>query len=418
MVIDAAKGVEERTIKLMEVCRLRTTPIMTFVNKLDRDSRDPLELLDEVETVLKIQCAPVTWPIGSGAHFRGVYHLVHDRIHFFSAQHGGRIATGEVVNGLDSPDLDARIGSQADELREQVELVRGASTAFDVQAYLAGRQTPVFFGSAINNFGIDELLDAFVEHAPAPMARDAEERTVEPREQKFSGFVFKVQANMDPQHHDRIAFLRVTSGQYRKGMKLRQVRTGKDLQIANAITFMARDREQADGACAGDIIGLHNHGTIRIGDTFSEGEPLKFQGIPNFAPELFRRVLLKDPLRMKALNKGLDQLSEEGATQVFRPLMGNDVILGAVGMLQFDVVAYRLKSEYGVESAYEPVDVNTARWVACAQTKMLEDFRRKNEMRLALDSSGALTYLAPSRVNLNLAQERWPDVAFHATREH
>jgi peptide chain release factor 3 len=323
MVIDAAKGVEERTIKLMEVCRLRTTPIMSFINKLDRDSRDPLELLDEIETVLGIECAPVTWPIGSGKHFRGVYHLVHDRVHFFSAQHSGRIATGAVVQGLHDPQLEERIGASARELREQVELVRGASNPFDVEAYLAGRQTPVFFGSAINNFGIDELLESFVEHAPPPRPRAAAQRMVEAGEDRFSGFVFKVQANMDPQHHDRVAFLRVTSGHYRKGMKVRQVRTGRDVQIANAITFMAREREQADEAYAGDIIGLHNHGTIRIGDTFTEGEELKFQGIPNFAPELFRRVLLKDPLRMKALHKGLDQLSEEGATQVFRPLASN-----------------------------------------------------------------------------------------------
>ncbi|MFT5445540.1 MAG: peptide chain release factor 3 [Gammaproteobacteria bacterium] len=418
MVIDAGKGVEERTIKLMEVCRLRATPIMTFVNKLDRDSRDPLELLDEIESVLQIECAPVTWPIGSGKHFQGVYHLLEDSVHFFSAQHGGRITSGETINGLNNPALDALIGTQADELREQVELVRGASNPFDRQAYLAGRQTPVFFGSAINNFGIDELLDEFVEHAPSPMPRVAEQRTVRADEEKFSGFVFKVQANMDPQHHDRIAFLRITSGRYRKGMKLRHVRTGKDMQIANAITFMARDRETAEDAYAGDIIGLHNHGTIRIGDTFSEGEVLKYQGIPNFAPELFRRVLLKDPLRMKALNKGLDQLSEEGATQVFRPLTGNEIILGAVGVLQFDVVAYRLQNEYGVESAFEGVSINTARWVDCADAKMLEDFRRKNEAKLALDSSGALSYLASSRVNLNLAQERWPDVEFHATREH
>jgi len=417
MVIDAARGVEERTVKLMEVCRLRTTPIMTFVNKLDRDSRDPLELLDEVETVLKIRCAPLTWPIGSGKHFRGVYHLLHDRVHFFSARHGGRIATGEMVHGLHDPALDARLGEQAAELREQVELVRGASDAFDPGAYLAGEQTPVFFGSAINNFGVDELLDAFVEHAPAPSARAAVERSVEPREEKFSGFVFKVQANMDPQHHDRIAFVRVTSGRYRKGMRIRQVRTGKDLQVANAITFMAREREHADDACAGDVIGLHNHGTIRIGDTFTEGEALRFQGIPNFAPELFRRVLLEDPLRMKALNKGLDQLSEEGATQVFRPLAGNEVILGAVGVLQFDVVAHRLKTEYGVNSAYEAVDVHTARWIECADARKLEEFRRKNEQRLAVDSSGALAYLAPSRVNLALAEERWPEVSFHATRE-
>jgi peptide chain release factor 3 len=327
------------------------------------------------------------------------------------------VASGEVVEGLDNPALDARIGTQAEELREQVELVRGASHPFDLEAYLAGEQTPVFFGSAINNFGVDELLDSFVEFAPAPRARDAEERTVAADETKFSGFVFKVQANMDPNHHDRVAFLRVTSGRYRKGMRLRQVRTGKIVQISNAITFMAQEREAAEDAYAGDILGLHNHGTIRIGDTFTEGESLKFQGIPNFAPELFRRVLLKDPLRMKALNKGLDQLSEEGATQVFRPLLGNEVILGAVGALQFDVVAYRLKNEYGVESAYDPVEVTTARWIECDDAKMLEEFRRKNEARLAVDSSGALTYLAPSRVNLGLTEERWPGVRFTATRE-
>jgi peptide chain release factor 3 len=339
-------------------------------------------------------------------------------VHLFSAQHGGRIATGDVIQGLDNPELDARLEEQAGELREQVGLVRGASEPFDLESYLAGIQTPVFFGSAINNFGIDELLESFSRFAPAPAAHSADERVVQPHETPFTGFVFKVQANMDPQHHDRIAFVRITSGQYRKGMKLRQVRTGKDLQVANAITFMAQDREQAENAFAGDIIGLHNHGTIRIGDTFTEGEALKFQGIPNFAPELFRRVLLKDPLRMKALNKGLDQLSEEGATQVFRPLLSNEVILGAVGVLQFEVVAYRLKHEYGVDSAFEGVDVNTARWIACADAKMLEDFRRKNEPRLALDSSGALAYLAPSRINLNLAQERWPEVQFSATREH
>ena len=418
MVIDAARGVEERTIKLMEVCRLRDTPIMTFVNKLDRDGRDPLELLDEVETVLKIACAPITWPIGSGTHFRGVYHLVQDQVHFFSAQHGGRIKSGEVVKGLNNPALDERIGEQAEELREHVELVRGASNSFDLDDYLAGKQTPVFFGSAINNFGIAELLDSFTEHAPAPRNRVAEQRPVAATEDKLSGFVFKVQANMDPQHHDRVAFLRLTSGRYRRGMKLHQVRINRDVQVANAITFMAQDREQAEDAFAGDILGLHNHGTIQIGDTFTEGEALKFRGVPNFAPELFRRVILKDPLRMKALNKGLDQLSEEGATQVFRPLLGNEVILGAVGSLQFDVVAYRLQHEYGVVSAYDAVDVHTARWVSTSDAKLLEEFRDKNSSRLALDAAGALAYLAPSRVNLALAEERWPDIKFAATREH
>jgi peptide chain release factor 3 len=417
MVIDAARGVEERTIKLMEICRLRDTPIMTFINKLDRDGRDPLELLDEVEEVLKIRCAPLTWPIGSGQHFRGVYHLHHDHVHLFSAQHGGRIQTGELIQGLDNPELDRRLEEQAEELREQVELVRGASDEFDLDAYLAGEQTPVFFGSAINNFGIEDLLDAFVEYAPAPRSRAAEERVVDAKEPAFSGFVFKVQANMDPQHHDRVAFLRVTSGRYRKGMKIRHVRIKRDVQVANAITFMAQDREQADDAYAGDILGLHNHGTIQIGDTFTEGEELKFKGVPNFAPELFRRVLLKDPLRMKALNKGLDQLSEEGATQVFRPLLSNEVILGAVGVLQFDVVAYRLRHEYGVESAYDAIDVTTARWVSCDDPKVMEEFRRRNESRLAIDASGALAYLAPSRVNLSLAEERFPQVHFSATRE-
>ena len=418
MVIDAAKGVEARTIKLMEVCRLRDTPIMTFVNKLDRESRDPLELLDEIETVLKIRCAPVTWPIGSGKRFRGVYHLLQDQVHFFSAQHGGRIREGEVLEGLHNPELDARLGNQADELREAVELVRGASHVFDPEAYLAGTLTPVFFGSAINNFGIKELLDDFVTHAPPPQPRQAAERLVRPDEDRFSGFVFKIQANMDPQHRDRVAFLRITSGCYRRGMRLHQVRLGRAVQVANATSFMAQERSQVDSAYAGDIIGLHNHGTIRIGDSFTEGEALKFTGIPNFAPELFRRVVLRDPLRMKALHKGLDQLSEEGATQVFRPRLGNDVILGAVGVLQFDVVAYRLKHEYGVECSYEGVNVAAARWVRCDDPRVWEEFQRRNEAYLASDSAGEPAYLAPTQVNLNLAQERWPQVEFFATREH
>ncbi len=417
MVIDSARGVEERTIKLMEVCRLRTTPIMTFINKLDRESRDPVELMDEIETILKIQCAPVTWPIGSGQRFRGVYHLVEDHVHFFSPTHGGKIQRGEVIEGLMNPQLDERLGEQAQELRDEVELVKGASHQFDDQAYAQGKLTPVFFGSAINNFGVQELLDSFVVHAPQPQPRKAEERDVAPDEDPFSGFVFKIQANMDPQHHDRIAFLRITSGKYTKGMKIHQVRIGRSVQISNATTFMAQERENVEDAYSGDIIGLHNHGTIQIGDTFTQGETLRFKGVPNFAPELFRRVVLRDPLRMKALQKGLDQLSEEGATQVFRPLISNDLILGAVGVLQFDVVAYRLQHEYGVDSGYDGIDVTTARWVECSDERMLEDFKKKNEARLATDSDGYLTYLAPTRVNLNLAIERWPDVAFLSTRE-
>ncbi len=418
MVIDSAKGVEARTIKLMEVCRLRDTPIMTFINKLDREGRDPIDLLDEVENILNIQCAPVTWPIGMGKTFKGVFHIIENRVHLFSATHKGKVQEGEIIEGLDNPRLDEVLGSQAQDLRDEIELVEGASHKFDVDAYLKGKLTPVFFGSAINNFGVQELLDSFVEHAPSPIASVTESRTVEPTEEKLTGFVFKIQANMDPAHRDRIAFMRVTSGHFEKGMKMRHVRIGKDVQIANAITFMARDREAAVEAWPGDIIGLHNHGTIKIGDTFTQGEELRFTGIPHFAPELFRRVILKDPMRMKALQKGLIQLSEEGATQVFRPLMSNDLILGAVGVLQFDVVAYRLKDEYGVECQYEPVQVATARWIECDDEKMLAEFRKKAADNLALDAADELAYLAPTRVNLELAMERWPDIAFHATREH
>jgi peptide chain release factor 3 len=417
MVIDSAKGVEERTVKLMEVCRLRTTPIMTFMNKLDREGRDPMELMDEVERVLNIRCAPVTWPIGGGRRFRGVYHLIEDTVHLYGPAHGGRIAEGTTIRGLDNPFLDEVLGEQASELRTSVELLQGAAEPFDVAAYLAGTQTPVFFGSAINNFGVRELLDAFVQHAPAPQPRDGGTRTVVPEEDGFSGFVFKIQANMDPRHRDRIAFLRVTSGHYTRGMRIHQVRTGRDVQVSGAITFMAREREAVEEAYAGDIIGLHNHGTIQIGDTFSVGEPLKFSGIPYFAPELFRRVLLADPLRMKALQKGLDQLSEEGATQVFRPLIGNELVLGAVGALQFDVVAWRLKNEYAVECRYEPIEVATARWIEIDDAR-LKEFRAQYETRLALDRAGNLVYLAPSLVNLKLTMERWPQVAFRSTREH
>jgi peptide chain release factor 3 len=418
MVIDAAKGVEDRTIKLLDVCRLRDTPIFTFVNKLDRESREPIELLDEIETVLRIRCAPVTWPIGMGKRFKGVFHLLEDSVHLYSPQHGGRSQQGTLIRGLDNPLLDEVLGGLAGELREEIELVRGASYEYDHEAYLAGELTPVFFGSAINNFGVKELLDAFVEQAPGPLPRRTEQRSVAPQEEKFSGFVFKIQANMDPAHRDRVAFLRVCSGVYRKGMRMRHVRIGRDVQVANALTFLASDREQVEEAYPGDIIGLHNHGTIRIGDTFTQGEDLKFAGIPSFAPELFRRARLKDPLRMKALQKGLEQLSEEGATQLFRPLNSNDLILGAVGVLQFDVVAYRLRHEYGVESLFENVSVNTARWVTSDSPKKLEEFRAKLHDHLALDGAGELVYLAPTRVNLQLTMERWPEITFEATREH
>ena len=419
MVIDVAKGVEERTIKLMDVCRLRDTPIMTFINKLDREGRGPIELLDEIESVLKIRCAPVTWPIGMGKRLKGVVHLLSGEVHLYEAGKNHTRQDSTIYPSIDDPRVEAAIGApMLAELRDELELVEGASNPFDRDAYLRGEQAPVFFGSGVNNFGVQPLLDFFVEHAPSPLPRATTTREVQPGEPKLTGFVFKIQANMDPMHRDRVAFMRVCSGQFSAGMKAFHPRTGKEVKLANALTFMASDREIAESAYPGDVIGIHNHGTISIGDTFTEGEQLAFTGIPNFAPELFRRARLRDPLKLKQLQKGLAQLSEEGATQFFRPLMSNDLVLGAVGVLQFDVVAYRLKDEYGVEAAFEQVQVATARWIKCADAKKLEEFREKNAMNLALDGAGHLVYLAPSRVNLQLAQERAPDVEFMATREH
>jgi len=417
MVIDGAKGVEERTIKLMDVCRLRDTPILTFVNKLDREIRDPIDVMDEVEDVLGIRCAPITWPIGTGQRFKGVYNLYTDEIHVFVPGKGDVLSETEIINGIDSDAAKILLGDMFDEYYDEVELVRGASHKFDLELYRQGKMTPVYFGTALRNFGVMEMLDGFVEFAPAPLDRESDSRPVSAREEKFSGFVFKIQANMDPKHRDRMAFLRVCSGKYEQGMKMRHVRNGKDVRISDAVTFLAGERAQAENAISGDIIGLHNHGTIQIGDTFTEGEEFRFLGIPHFAPEMFRRVQIKDPLKTKQLRQGLTQLSEEGATQVFMPLANNDLILGAVGILQFDVVVFRLRDEYKVECVYQPVSINTARWIECDDPKMLADFRRKAETNLAIDGSGHLTYLAPSRVNLSLTEERWPDIRFRSTRE-
>jgi peptide chain release factor 3 len=418
MVIDNAKGVEERTIKLMDVCRLRDTPIMTFINKLDREGREPIDLLDEIESVLGIQCAPVTWPIGMGKRFKGVFHISQDQVHLFKPGQNRRTQQGKVINGLSNPRLDEILHDQAQELRDEIELVKGASHAFETQPYLRGHLTPVFFGSAINNFGVEELLDTFIERAPAPLPRRTLTRKVIADESTFSGFVFKIQANMDPNHRDRIAFLRVCSGTFKKGMKLKHVRAQRDVKISDALIFMAADRERIETAYPGDIIGLHNHGTIRIGDSFTNGEDLTFTGIPNFAPELFRRAQLRDPLKSKALQKGLIQLCEEGATQLFRPLHKSDLILGAVGGLQFEVVAQRLKTEYNVDCTFEKINVNTARWVSCDDKPRFKQFTDKVTDNLALDHAGELVYIAPTRVNLQMTMDRWPEVQFHATREH
>ncbi|NKI19008.1 peptide chain release factor 3 [Spongiibacter sp. KMU-166] len=418
MVIDGAKGVEDRTIKLMNVCRLRDTPILSFVNKMDRDIRDPIELLDEIEEVLGIAAAPINWPIGMGRDFKGVYNLYTDTIHVFKPGKGSVIAEDIRIEGLESDEAKALLDDEYADFCDEIELVRGASHQFELEQYLAGQLSPVFFGTALSNFGVREMLDGFVEWAPAPLNRDTDVRTVDAREESFSGFIFKIQANMDPKHRDRIAFMRVCSGTYRKGMKMRHVRLGKDVKIADAVSFLAGDRELVEEAVSGDIIGLHNHGTIQIGDTFTEGEEVKFTGIPHFAPELFRRIRLRDPLKSKQLQKGLQQLSEEGSTQVFMPERNSDLIVGAVGVLQFDVVAYRLKDEYKVEAIYEPINVYTARWVDSDDDKAFAEFKRKCADNLAIDGGGHLCYLAPTRVNLSLTEERHPKVNFHATREH
>ena len=418
MMIDGGKGVEPRTIALMNVCRLRDTPIISFVNKLDRDIRDPIELLDEIEEVLSIKAAPITWPIGCYRDFKGVYHLANDCIHVYTPGHGHERTEDKIIQGLDSDEARALLGDMYDDFVEELELVQGACHEFDLEEYLAGKLTPVFFGTALGNFGVSHVLDAFVDWAPAPLPRMTQEREVQPTEAAFSGFVFKIQANMDPRHRDRIAFLRVCSGKYEKHMKMRHVRIGKDIKIGDALTFFSSDRERLEEAFGGDIIGLHNHGTIQIGDTFTAGENMSFTGIPHFAPELFRRVRLKDPLKSKQLRQGLQELAEEGATQVFFPERNNDIILGAVGVLQFDVVASRLKEEYKVECMYEPVNVWSARWVESSDRKKLEEFSNKATDNLAVDGGGHLTYLAPTRVNLSLTEERWPEIRFNATREH
>lgn len=419
MVIDAAKGVEERTRKLMEVTRLRTTPIITFMNKLDRETRDPLDLLDEVEKELNILCAPITWPVGSGKSFKGVYHLLDDMLYLYHSGEGFHIQERRTIKGLDNPEVDEAVGSDlAAKLREDIELIRGGGSGeFDPEAYRSGDMTPVFFGTALGNFGVDLMLDGLTKWAPSPLDRQSDTRLVKADEPKLTGFIFKIQANMDPRHHDRIAFLRIVSGAYRKGMKLHNVRLKRDSAISDAVTFMAGERTQANFDVAGDIIGLHNHGTMRIGDTFTEGEDLHFSGIPNFAPELFKRIHLRDPLKQKQLLKGLLQLSEEGAVQVFRPLINNDLIVGAVGMLQFDVVVSRLKHEYNVDALYEEIPVTTARWVS-GDDKALKELQDRVPQNLALDGGDNLTYLATSGVNLHLAQERYPKVTFSSTREH
>jgi peptide chain release factor 3 len=416
MVIDAAKGVEAQTIKLLEVCRLRNTPIIAFVNKLDREVRGPIDLLHEIESTLAIDCAPVTWPIGMGKEFRGVFHLLDNRLLRFTPGEERRTDAEEIV-GLDNPRLESLFPAHIESLRNDVDLIRGASSPFDIETFLAGAQAPVFFGSAINNFGVQEVLQALIDWAPPPQPRDGGLRSVYPAEGAFSGFVFKIQANMDPKHRDRIAFFRICSGRYQPGMKVQHLREDREIKIANALTFMANERVSSEDAVAGDIIGIHNHGQLQIGDTLSEGEPLAFTGIPYFAPELFRSARPRDPFKAKQLQKGLQELGEEGAIQVLTPAFGS-TLLGAVGRLQFEIVAHRLASEYKVDAVYDNVGIFTARWLTFPDEPTRKKFEKDEGASLARDVDDNPVFLATNKYNLELTLERWPTVGFHATREH
>lgn len=417
MVLDAAKGVEARTQALMDVCRLRTTPVVSFANKLDREGLDPFELMENVEEKLNIRCIPFTWPIGMGRTFEGVYDLVNKRVVFYQPAERGKANAQVYIEDLEDGKLDDLIGkSKADTLREELELLE-VLDPFDPEAFARGEQTPFFFGSAINNFGVQELLDAFVDIAPMPQPRPTITRDVEPNEEKFTGFVFKIQANLDKAHHDRMAFVRITSGRYERRMKLRHVRLGRDFAVNNATTFLAQDRVVTEEAFAGDIIGLHTHSGLKVGDTLTQGEDLKFTGIPAFAPELFRRARLLDPMKSKSLVKGLEQLSEEGAAQLFRPLEGSDYILGALGDLQFDVIRSRLEAEYNVRAIFEAVPLGAARWISSDHPDKFEKFKRENRHRLYFDIAGHLTYLVQSQWALDYAAQQNPEIKFHSTME-
>ena len=417
MVLDNAAGVEQQTKKLMEVCRMRDMPVITFVNKMDRHGLPPLDLLDNIEEELDLETVPLSWPIGMGDRFRGTYNLYRDELHLFS--HADMEGEHErlPIDDLDDPQLDEVLRDQAEDLRFDVQLVREAGNELDIDAYLDGQQTPVFFGSALSNFGVGDMLDTFVEIAPPPLPRPTVTRTVSPYEKPFTGVAFKIQANMDPKHHDRMAFVRVCSGRFEKGMEVVHHRTGQTLRLNNATTFMAQDREGVDTAYPGDIIGIMSHGRIKIGDSFSEKESLHFTGVPSFAPEHFRKVRLDDPFRAKHLKKGLQQLSEEGAIQAFRPMRGNDFILGAVGELQFDVTLDRLADEYNVDAHLTGAPYACCRWVK-GPAEDLEEFEASNMDNLFHDADGDLAYLGVSDYRLERTMDEWPRLTFASTKQH
>ena len=417
MVLDAARGIETQTRKLFEVCRLRDVPIITFINKIDREGREPFDLLDEIEKTLALDTTPMAWPIGMGGTLKGVYDLIGDRVLMFQPGRGDHIEEAIAV-GLGEARLDALVGAEAAaKLREEVELVKGACPPFDLDAFLGGHLTPVFFGAALRNFGVRELLHGISTLAPPPGPRPTTAREVEPTEKKVSGFVFKIQANMDPNHRDRIAFLRLCSGRFERGMRLIHPRSGKPMTVSSPLFFLARDREVVDEAFPGDIIGVPNHGSLRIGDALSEGEDLRFTGIPNFAPEILRRVRLDDPMKSKQLRRALESLAEEGVSRLFKPTNGSAWIVGVVGALQFDVLTHRIANEYQLKAGFEDAPYETARWIASDDKAELERFIAANPNAMAEDPDGAWVYLARNAWTLGRAQEDYPRIRFAAVRE-
>ena len=418
VVIDVAKGVEEQTENLVRVCKMRNTPMIVFINKLDREGKDGFDLLDEVETKLGLRTCPLSWPVGMGQRFQGVYNLYKKELVLFQA-HGKQEEEGIIViEDLSSDLLDQKVGERAaEELREEVEVIEEVYPDFSKEAYLEGKLNPVFFGSAINNFGVKEMLDVFVDIAPSPLQRETEERVVKPDEKSFSGFVFKIHANMDPKHRDRIAFLRICSGIFERNTNYLHVRQGKKMKFSNPTAFMAEKKSVVDMAYPGDIVGLYDSGNFKIGDGLTEGEKLHFKGIPSFSPEQFRYVLNSDPMKAKQMNKGLNQLMDEGVAQLFTMQSTNRKIIGTVGALQFDVIQYRLKHEYGASVSYEPVNLHKACWISYEDEAAFKEFEVRRRRDLAKDSDGRLVYMAESAWALKMAQENHPDIQFHFTSE-
>ncbi len=417
IVIDCAKGVETQTRKLMEVCRMRNTPVMVFINKLDRPSKDAFDLLDEIESELKIKVRPLAWPVSNGPTFKGVYNLYKNSLNLFTSTDKQRVDEGVIEITLDNPALDGYIAPFGPQLRDDLSLVEGVYPEFNVEEYRRGKLAPVFFGSALNNFGVNELLDCFVEIAPAPGTSKTLEREVDSHEAKMTGFVFKIHANLDPNHRDRIAFFKICSGTFERNKAYLHTGLGKNMKFSSPSAFMAEKKSIVDQAYAGDIVGLHDTGNFKIGDTLTEGEQLHFTGIPSFSPELFQYIENADPLKFKQLSKGVDQLMDEGVAQLFTSKMNGRKIIGTVGALQFDVIQYRLEHEYGAKCRYEPIQLHKACWIESDNREQLDDFRRRKHNNMAIDKHGREVFLAETSYALSMAQEKFPDIRFHFTSE-